>query len=163
MTEDKPLKLVFLSSAFEVHGSARSFASFRRRRGIICSANGGRYPFPLRQYTSQQKRFIHKKEPLSSASAPYADRMKADGTRHRLSFYPVSHTSHVHGGSVSRRGLNQLYRRVLSTLRRNQASRNAQLKRQPLFGREGSGGRGASLREAASPPRISRYPSHISL
>ena len=26
---------------------------------------------------------------------------------------------------------------------------------QPLFGREGSGGRGASLREAASPPRIS--------
>ena len=31
-------------------------------------------------------------------------------------------------------------------------------KRQPLFGREGSGGRGASLREAASPPRISRIP-----
>ena len=30
-------------------------------------------------------------------------------------------------------------------------------KRQPLFGREGAGGRGASLREAASPPRISRY------
>ena len=90
-----------------MHGSAHSLASFHRRRGTICSANGGGYPFPLRQYTSQQKRFIHKKEPLSSASAPYADRMKADGTRHRLSFYPVSHTSHVHGGSVSRRGLNQ--------------------------------------------------------
>ena len=40
--------------------------------------------------------------------------------------------------------------------RRNQASGSAQFKRQPLFGREGSGGRGASLREAASPPRISR-------
>ena len=31
-----------------------------------------------------------------------------------------------------------------------------QLEPQPLFGREGSGGRGASLREAASPPRKSR-------
>ncbi len=31
---------------------------------------------------------------------------------------------------------------------------------QPLFGREGSGGRGASLREAASPPRISAILPH---
>ena len=40
-------------------------------------------------------------------------------------------------------------------LRRNHLCRSPQVKRQPLFGREGSGGRGASLREAASPPRIS--------
>ena len=40
-------------------------------------------------------------------------------------------------------------------LRRNHFRRSNHPKRQPLFGREGSGGRGASLREAASPPRIS--------
>ena len=40
------------------------------------------------------------------------------------------------------------------TLRRNQLRRSNQLQRQPLFGREGSGGRGASLREAASPPSV---------
>ena len=44
--------------------------------------------------------------------------------------------------------------------RRHQLQRNAHPERQPLFGREGSGGRGASLREAASPPRIS---PHLSL
>ena len=162
MTEDKPLKLVFLSSAFEVHGSAHSLASFRRRRGTICSANGGGYPFPLRQYTSQQKRFIHKKEPLSSASAPYADRMKADGTRHRLSCYPVSHTSHVRGGSVSRRGLNQAARNRAQLSGGTNSKESSQPKRQPLFGREGSGGRGASLREAASPPESPHVPLKIS-
>ena len=36
--------------------------------------------------------------------------------------------------------------------RRNQLRKMSQPKRQPLFGKEGSGGRGASLREAASPP-----------
>ena len=44
------------------------------------------------------------------------------------------------------------------TLRRNHLCRSLQVKRQPLFGREGSGGRGASLREAASPLRISLAP-----
>ena len=44
--------------------------------------------------------------------------------------------------------------------RRNQLRRSNHLKRQPLFGREGSGGRGASLREAASPPRISAILPH---
>ena len=39
-------------------------------------------------------------------------------------------------------------------LRRNHLCRKAQVKRQPLFGREESGGRGASLREAASPPSV---------
>ena len=152
-------------------------ASFRRRRGTICSANGGGYPFPLRQYASQQKRFIHKKEPLINASAPYADRMKADGARHRLSFYPVPHTSHVRGGSVSRRGLNQVYRRKTALpggtpyaeATNSNASRSSGERglggeallseKRPLppespnstslFGR-GSGG-GASRREAASP------------
>ena len=46
-------------------------------------------------------------------------------------------------------------------LRRNHLCRSPQVKRQPLFGREGSGGRGASLREAASPPRISRSSSAL--
>ena len=45
------------------------------------------------------------------------------------------------------------------TLRRNRLRRSTQLKRHPLFGREGSGGRGASLREAASPPRAPHVPS----
>ena len=40
------------------------------------------------------------------------------------------------------------------TLRRNHLCRSPQAKRQPLFGREESGGRGASLREAASPPSV---------
>ena len=43
--------------------------------------------------------------------------------------------------------------RSLAPYRRNQLRRNTSLKRHPLFGREGSGGRGASRREAASPPR----------
>ena len=44
------------------------------------------------------------------AHPPYADTRKADGTRHQLFLYPVapSPTLHVRGGSVSRRGLNQL-------------------------------------------------------
>ena len=41
----------------------------------------------------------------------------------------------------------------LPPFRRNHLRRSNQPKRQPLFGREGSGGRGASLREAASPPQ----------
>ena len=44
------------------------------------------------------------------------------------------------------------------TLRRNHLCRSPQVKRQPLFGREGSGGRGASLREAASPPSVPPKP-----
>ena len=44
-------------------------------------------------------------------------------------------------------------------LRRNHLCRSPQVKRQPLFGREGSGGRGASLREAASPPVSPTLPS----
>ncbi len=44
------------------------------------------------------------------------------------------------------------------TLRRNHLCRSPQVKRQPLFGREGAGGRGASLREAASPPSVPHPP-----
>ena len=88
------------------------------------------------------------------ASPPYADNMKADGTCHRLSCYPVfpnaacprrlcqppwtqpslSETCPLSGGTNS--------------------EKSSHPKRQPLFGREGSGGRGASLREAASPPSV---------
>ena len=41
-----------------------------------------------------------------------------------------------------------------------QVRRNAQAYSQLLFGREGSGGRGASLREAASPPSVP-YPTSL--
>ena len=65
--------------------------------------------------------------------------------------YPNTPTPHVRGGSVSRRGLNQAIG-TAPTLRRNQAKKRPP-KRQPLFGRGGLG-RGASLREAASPPPL---------
>ena len=54
-------------------------------------------------------------------------------------------------------------RKPLPPFRRNHLRRSNQPKRQPLFGREGSGGRGASLREAASPPRNSAIPPPASL
>ena len=66
----------------------------------------------------------------------------------------ASPTSHVRGGSVSRRGLIPAYRRPRSPLRRNQLRRNAQPKRQPLFGRGGLGERRFSQRSGLS-PRIS--------
>ena len=87
----------------------------------------------------------------NSPNSPSAENLVMRGPR--LTEDP---SPHVRGGSVSRRGLTQLHRRA-PPLRRNQPRRNIPLKRQPLFGREGSGGRGASLREAASPP--SRSPS----
>ena len=59
------------------------------------------------------------------------------------------------GGSVSRRDHNQAAKNH-PQLTGAYCMKKAPLERQPLFGREGSGGRGASLREAASPPRISR-------
>ena len=55
------------------------------------------------------------------------------------------------GGSVSRRDHNQAVGPHLTG--GTKLEETSQPKRQPLFGREGSGGRGASLREAASPPR----------
>ena len=83
--------------------------------------------------------------------APYADSMKADGTRHRLSCYPVfpnaacprrlcqppwtqlslSETRHLSGGTT------------YAEAHKPNASRSSG---------EGVWGRGASLREAASPP-----------
>ena len=56
------------------------------------------------------------------------------------------------GGSVSRRDLTQAYRRHAQRTGGTKPKEKYPVKRQPLFGREGSGGRGASLREAASPP-----------
>ena len=63
------------------------------------------------------------------------------------------------GGSVSRRDHNKSLSETHPPLRRNQLCRSNPAKRQPLFGRRGSGGRGASLREAASPPSVSPPPS----
>ncbi len=58
------------------------------------------------------------------------------------------------GGSVSRRDHSPAYRRHAHLSGGTKPEETSQPKRQPLFGREGSGGRGASLREAASPPRV---------
>ena len=66
---------------------------------------------------------------------------------------------HGRGGSVSRRDLTQAYRRHTQPTGGTNSEASYQAKRQPLFGSRGSGGRGASLREAASPPRISPPPS----
>ena len=90
------------------------------------------------------------------AHPPCADTRKADGARHQLLLDPVAPSSHA----ARPRRLCQppwtqpTRREPRPTLRRNHLCRSSQPKRQPLFGREGSGGRGASLREAASPPRI---------
>ena len=54
------------------------------------------------------------------------------------------------GGSVSRRDHNQAAGNRAPTRMGAQVRRKSQAYSQPLFGREGSGGRGASLREAAS-------------
>ena len=59
------------------------------------------------------------------------------------------------GGSVSRRDHNPAAGTRTHLSGGTKPEETSQPKRQPLFGREGSGGRGASLREAASPPRIS--------
>ena len=62
-----------------------------------------------------------------------------------------AHPSHVRGGSVSRRGLTQAYRRppALAWARKSEGT----YKPIPSYSSgEGVWGRGASLREAASPP-----------
>ena len=79
---------------------------------------------------------------------------KSGNDHERRCRFFASRALHVRGGSVSRRGLNQTARNRTHLNRRNQFHRSNHLKRQLLFGREGSGGRGASLREAASPPRV---------
>ena len=86
----------------------------------------------------------------AEAAKPNASRSSGGSAREELlsEKLPPSQPPHVRGGSVSRRGLNQVYRRPHLTLRRNPLCRSTQLKRQPLFGREREGG--ASLREAAS-------------
>ena len=74
---------------FQVTLSTDSLASFRRRRGTIRGANGGGYTTPLQQHTFQQKVLSSGSLIHSSPLPSYADREKADGTRHRLSLYPV--------------------------------------------------------------------------
>ena len=58
------------------------------------------------------------------------------------------------GGSVSRRDRNQPAENRAHLTGGTKPKETPPPKRQPLFGREGSGGRGASLREAASPPSV---------
>ncbi len=67
-------------------------------------------------------------------------------------------TPHVRGGSVSRRGLTQAARNRALVSGGTKPAEAAQLKRQPLFGREREGG--ASLREAASLAVLPR-PFHL--
>ena len=66
------------------------------------------------------------------------------------------------GGSVSRRDLNQATGNRAQLTGGTKPEEKYPAERQPLFGRAGSGGRGASLREAASPPRISRSSPTVS-
>ena len=73
----------------------------------------------------------------------------SDGNRHRSFHVPACRTS---AAALSAAVDSTKQQETAPPHRRNQVSRSAQAKRQPLFGREGSGGRGASLREAASPP-----------
>ena len=84
----------------------------------------------------------------------------SDRPRHSfgsLTFELVSYpTLAGRGGSVSRRDHYQVYRKIPPLSGGTNSDESYPVQRQPLFGREGSGGRGASLREAASPPRISR-------
>ena len=61
LTEDKPLKLSFIQSAFSNVSSPHSLASFRRRRRIFLGANGGRTTFPLQQCTSKQNGYLQRK------------------------------------------------------------------------------------------------------
>ena len=105
---------------------------------------------------SRSRRLIEPPRPCSIRSTLKKPPPKGEVPAERAEGF-VLPALHVRGGSVSRRGLTQLARNRAPPHRRNQLSRTTRPKRQPLFGREGSGGRGASLREAASPPRISRY------
>ena len=66
----------------------------------------------------------------------------------------LRNTPHVRGGSVSRRGLNQVYRKRAQLSGGTNSEETSQPERQPLFGREREGG--ASLREAACPRRTAR-------
>ena len=86
-------------------------------------------------------RFLPLRSPSATRLTPSLPRPQAHPARpRRLCQPPWTHTS---------------LSETSPTHRRNQLSRITQAKRQPLFGREGSGGRGASLREAASPPSVS--------
>ena len=62
------------------------------------------------------------------------------------------------GGSVSRRDHNQPAENRAHLTGGTKPKETPPPERQPLFGREGSGGRGASLREAASPPSVPPKP-----
>ena len=91
----------------------------------------------------------------SLGKMPHKASPERGGARRRRAegFVSCSSTPRVHGGSVSRRGLTQLQQRTHPPLRRNQARRNNNPKRQLLFGREGSGGRGGFSERSPSPPR----------
>ena len=102
--------------------------------------------------------FANEGENSSTSINPYADSRKADGTYHRLSCYPVSPNAACPRRLCQPPWTQPSLSEKNRTLRRDQLCRKAQAKRQPLFGREGSGGRGASLREAASPPSVPPTP-----
>ena len=72
---------------------------------------------------------------------------------------PPKNTLQGRGGSVSRRDHNQAAGTRSHPSGGTKPEKTSYPKRQPLFRREGSGGRGASLREAASPPSTSPTPS----
>ena len=145
-----PIGLVVVTAA------DRAAATFAACGGEpLRPAYRGHLPFQGRLYLGFRRRghlFSH------LAHLPYADTRKADGSRHQLFLYPVSP---VLNAACPRRlcqpPWTQLPRKEPNHLSGGTNSEEpSQPKRQPLFGREGSGGRGASLRESASPPEFPR-------
>ena len=96
-----------------------------------------------------RRSFKREPEAMRTSKPPLKGEVPAVGGR-RGSFPKP----HGRGGSVSRRDLTQAYRRHTQPTGGTNSEATYQAKRQPLFGSRGSGGRGASLREAASPPRV---------
>ena len=158
-------------SAFEVHGGIHALVSFCIRRGTIRGANGGGYTSCRSTISPTEKLILS--HALRRMTAPSAEGAKlrfrlcggeaVDGARLaafqspppplRATIYRLfrEQTSADHGGSVSRRDLNPASR--------NRAhlawARKPEKTTKPIPNRssgEGVWGRGASLREAASPP-----------
>ena len=147
LTEDKPLKLSFIQSAFSNVSSPHSLPAFRRRGGPSAermvedprSLCGNAL---LNRKTIYRRSSLGKTPHKASPERGGARRRRAEGSSTVL---PRCTSTAALSAAVDS---SPLQRRTPLLLRRNQARRNNNPKRQPLFGREREGG--ASLREAAS-------------
>ena len=92
--------------------------------------------------------------------APYADSMKADGTRHRLSCYPVFPNAACPRRLCQPPWTQPSSRKPRPPLRRTPYAEAHKPNASRSSG-EGVWGRGASLREAASPPESPQPPTSL--